>query len=213
MTGFERLERGAGHDGLGAVELLAQAVELIEGVQAQLRQQLVAGDQELQLGDANQDLLLHDVGLEVEHLGEAGIPVGLEPRLGGRRDGDDPPVVGRRQAEDVAQLPFGRDHVGGPVTRSRLNCSSRWAASATSATVPRADDQLGLFAVQDLLGQADGPVGAPELDVRLGQVPVLLLDRPRPAAMTSALNRQTAASALSRAMTMGALLALRSFGG
>ena len=68
------LERGPRHDGLGAVELLAQTVELIEGIEVQLRQQLVASDQELKLGDAHQDLLLDDVGLEVEHLGEAGIP-------------------------------------------------------------------------------------------------------------------------------------------
>ena len=64
MTGLEGLEGGTRHDGLGAVELLTQAVELIEGVQVQLRQQLVAGDQELELGDPDEDLLLHDVGLE-----------------------------------------------------------------------------------------------------------------------------------------------------
>ena len=74
MTGFEALSVGPGHDGLGRVELLAQAVELVEGVQVQLRQQLVAGDQQLELGDADQDLLLDDVGLEVEHLGEARHP-------------------------------------------------------------------------------------------------------------------------------------------
>ena len=84
--------------GLGAVELLAEAVELVEGLQAQLRQQLVSGDQELELGDADEDLLLDDVGLEVEHLGEAGFPVGLEPCLGRRRDRDDAPIVSGRQA-------------------------------------------------------------------------------------------------------------------
>ncbi len=94
--------------------VLAQAVELIEGVQAQLREQLVAGDQQLQLGDADEDLLLDDVGLEAQHLGQARIPVGLETGLGRRRDRDDPAIVGRRQAEEVAQLPLGRDDVGGP---------------------------------------------------------------------------------------------------
>ena len=62
---------------------------------------------------ADQELLLDDVGLEGEHLGEAGLPVGLEPGLGRGGDGDDPAVVGRGQAEDVAELPLGRDHVGG----------------------------------------------------------------------------------------------------
>ncbi len=178
MTGFKRLERGPRHDRLGAVELLAQAVQLIEGVQVQLRQQLVASDQQLQLGDADQDLLLHDVGLEVEHLGEAGVPVGLEARLGGRRDRDDPPVVGRRQAEDVPQLPFGRDHVGGPRHQVEVELFEPLGGLGDVGDRAAADDQLGLFAIEDLLGQTDGPLGAPELDVRLGQVPVLLLDRP-----------------------------------
>ena len=172
------LERGPRHDGLGTVELLAQAVELIEGVEVQLRQQLVAGDQQLELGDANQDLLLHDIGLEVEHLGEAGVPVGLEPGLGRRGDRNDPPVVGRRQAEDVAQLPFGRDHVRRPRDQVEVELFEPLGGLGDVGDRAAADTQLGLFAIEDLLGQADGPIGAPELNVRLGQVPVLLLDRP-----------------------------------
>ena len=160
MTGFERLERGPGHDGLGAVELLAQAVELVEGVQAQLRQQLVAGDQELELGDADEDLLLHDVGLEVEHLGQAGIPVGLEPGLGRRRDRDDPAVVGRRQAEDVAELPLGRDHVGGPRHQVEVELFEPLGGLGDVGDGAAADTQLGLLAIEDLLGQADGPVAS-----------------------------------------------------
>ena len=172
------LERGPGHDGLRAVELLAQAVQLIEGVEVQLRQQLVASDQQLELGDANQDLLLHDVGLEVEHLGEAGVPVGLEPGLGGRGDRNDPPIVGRRQAEDVAQLPLGRDHVRGPRHQVEVELFEPLGGLGDVGDRAAADLQLGLLAIEDLLGQADGPIGAPELNVRLGQVPVLLLDRP-----------------------------------
>ena len=61
------------------------------------------------------------------------------------------------------------------VTRSRLNCSRRWAASATSSMVPR-PTASSACAVQDSLGEADSPVGTPELDVRLGEVPILLLD-------------------------------------
>ena len=142
------------------VELLAQAVELVEGVEVQLRQQLVAGDQELELGDADEDLLLDDVGLEAEHLGQAGVPVGLEPRLGGRRDRDDPAVVGRRQAEDVAQLPLGRDHVGGPGHQVEVELLEPLRGLGDVGDGAAADLQLGLLAIEDLLGQADGPIGS-----------------------------------------------------
>ena len=64
--------------------------------------------------DPDLQLLLDDVGLEGDHLGEARVPVGLQPGLGRGGDGDDPAVVGGGQAEDVAQLPLGRDDVGGP---------------------------------------------------------------------------------------------------
>ena len=111
--GLEGLDGGPRHDRLGIVKLLAQAVELIEQAQVQLGKQLIAGDQKLELGDPDQQLLLHDVGLKRDHLGQAGVPVGLEPGLGGRGDRDDPAVVGRRQAKDVAKLPLGGDHVGG----------------------------------------------------------------------------------------------------
>ena len=85
MTGLSALSVAPVMTASARVELLAQAVELVEGVQVQLRQELVAGDQQLQLGDPDEDLLLDDVGLEAEHLGQAGIPVGLEPGLGRRR--------------------------------------------------------------------------------------------------------------------------------
>ena len=62
------------------------------------------------------------------------------------------------------------------VTRSRLNCSSRWAASATSAMVPRPTTSSACSRFKDFLSEADGTVGAPELDVGLCEVPVLLLD-------------------------------------
>ena len=147
-------------------------------MQVQLGQQLIAGDQELQLGDADQELLLHDVGLEVEHLGQAGFPVGLEPGLGRRRDRDDPAIVGRGQPEDVAELPLGRDHVRGPGHQVEVELFQPLGGLGDVGDGSPADDKLGLLAIEDFLGQADGPVGAPELDVCLGQVPVLLLDRP-----------------------------------
>ena len=178
MTGFNALSAAPVMTASEPVELLAQAVQLIEGIEVQLRQQLVASDQQLELGDANQDLLLHDIGLEVEHLGEAGIPVGLEPGLGGRGDRNDAPVVRRRQAEDVAQLPFGRDHVGRPRHQVEVELFQALGGLGDVGDGAATDLQLGLLAIQDLLGQADGPIGAPELHVRLGQVPVLLLDRP-----------------------------------
>ena len=70
---------------LGLVERVAEAVELIEGVEVELRQELVAGDEELKLGQPDEELLLDDVGLVGEHLGEAGLPVGLDPGLGRAR--------------------------------------------------------------------------------------------------------------------------------
>jgi hypothetical protein len=73
---------------------------------------LVSGDQELELGDPDENLLLDDIGLEVDHLGEAGIPVGLEASLGRWRDRDDAAIVGGGKAEDVAELSFGGDHIG-----------------------------------------------------------------------------------------------------
>ena len=173
----EGLQGRAGHDGLGAVEVLAQTVQLIEGLQAQLRQQLVAGDQELELGHADEDLLLDDVGLEVEHLGEAGIPVGLEACLGRRRDGDDAPVVGGGKAEDVSELSFGGDHVGGAGDQVEIELFESLGGFGDVGDGAAADDELGLLAIQDFLGQADGPIGGPELNVGLGEVPVLLLDR------------------------------------
>ena len=54
--------------GKGEVQLLAQTVELVECIEAQGRQQLVLRDQQLQLGDPDQDLLLNDVRLFLQHL-------------------------------------------------------------------------------------------------------------------------------------------------
>ena len=173
----KRLQGGTGHDRLGAVELLAKTVELIEGLQAQLRKQLVSGDQELELGDADQELLLHDVGLEVEHLGEAGFPVGLEASFGRGRDGDDSAIISGGRPEDVAELALGGDHVGGSGDQVEIELFESLSGFGDVGDGTAADDELGLLAVQDFLGEADGPVGAPELDVCLGEVPVLLLDR------------------------------------
>ena len=106
------------------------------------------------------------------------VPVGLEPCLGRRRDRDDPAVVGRGQAEDVAELPLGRDHVRGPGHQVEVELLEPLLGLGDVGDGPVADDELGLFAVDDLLGQLDGLLGRPELDVLLGQVPVLLLDRP-----------------------------------
>ena len=137
---------------------MTQAVQLIEGIEVQLRQQLVASDQQLELGDANQDLLLHDIGLEVEHLGEAGVPVGLEPGLGGRGDRNDAPIVRRRQAEDIAQLAFGRDHVRGPRHQVEVELFQALGGLGDVGDGPATDLQLGLLTIEDLLGQADGPI-------------------------------------------------------
>ena len=63
------------------------------------------------------------------------------------------------------------------VTRSSLNCSSRCGGLGDVGDGAAADLQLGLLALEDLLGQLDGLLARPELDVLLGQAPVLLLDR------------------------------------
>ena len=71
-----------------------------------------------------------------------------------------------------------------------------------------ADLELRLLALQDLLAELDGLLAAPELDLLLGEAQYCCsIDRTW--AMTSALNRQTEASALSRAITIGARLASR----
>ena len=64
------------------------------------------------------------------------------------------------------------------VTRSRLNCSSRWAASATSATVPRPTASSACSRLRISSARLTARSAAPELDVLLGEAPVLLLDRP-----------------------------------
>ena len=148
-------------------------------MQAQLRQQLVAGDQELELGDANEDLLLHDIGLEVEHLGEAGIPVGLEAGLGRRRDRNDAAIVGRRQAEDVAELPFGGDDVGGAGHQVEVELFEPLGGLGDVGDRAAADDASSACSrLRISWARLTARSDAPELDVRLGQVPVLLLDRP-----------------------------------
>ena len=175
---LEGLDRRPGHDRLGTVELLAQAVELIEHAQVQLRQQLVSGDQKLQLGDPDQKLLLDDVRLKRHHLSQAGVPVGLQPGLGRRRDRDDPPIVGRRQTQDVAQLSFRGDHVRGLGHQVEVELFEPLLGFGDVGDGSLADDQLRLFAIDDFAGQLDGLLGTPELHVLLGQAPVLLLDRP-----------------------------------
>ena len=80
--------------------------------------------------------------------------------------------------EDVPQLPLGRDHVRGPGHQVEVELFESLGGLGDVGDGAAADEQLGLLAIEDLLGQADGPIRGPELDVRLGQVPVLLLDRP-----------------------------------
>ncbi len=63
MMRVERLERISGRYCFLAIQLLSKAVQLIEGVQAQRRQQLIATYPQLQLGQSNEHLLLRDVGL------------------------------------------------------------------------------------------------------------------------------------------------------
>ena len=174
---LEGLDRGTCHHGLGAVELLTQAVELIEQIQVQLRKQLVASDDKLQLGDPDRDLLLHDVGIEAEHLGQAGVPVGLEPGLRGRGHRDDPPIIGRRQAQQVAHLPLGGQQVGRPGDQVEAELLEPLLGFGDVGDRPLAHDELRLLAVDDFPGQVDRLLGAPELDVLAGQDPVLLLDR------------------------------------
>ena len=95
----------------------------------------------------------------------------------GGGDGDDPAVVGRGQAEDVAELPLGRDHVGGPGHEVEAELFEPLLGLGDVGHGASADVELGLFAVEDLRGELDGLLGRPELDVLLGQAPVLLLDR------------------------------------
>ena len=208
---FQGLDRRPGHDRLGIVELLSQTVELIEHAQVQLRQQLVSRDQKLQLGDPDQKLLLDDVRLKRHHLSQAGIPVRLQPGLGRGSHGNDPPVVGRRQTQDVAQLSFRGDHVRGLGHKVEVELFKPLLGFGDVGDRSLADNQFGLFAIDDFAGELDGLFGAPELHVLLGQAPVLLLDRSNHG-QTPALNRQTAASALSRAITIGARLASRPTG-
>jgi len=92
---------------------VTQAVELVEGVEVQLGQELVPGDQELKLAGTDVELLLDDVGLEREHLGEAGVPVGFEPGLVGAVTGTIRRSSAGGRAEEVAELPLGGDHIGG----------------------------------------------------------------------------------------------------
>ena len=97
------------------------------------------------------------------------------------------------------------------VTKSRRNCSSRCCASATSARVPRPTSSSDCSRLR---------ISSPrETAVSLLQSWTCCWERlqyccsmERTLAMTSALNRQTAASALSRAMTIGARLASRPAG-
>ena len=109
----EGLQARAGHDGLSGVEVVAQAVELVEQVEVELREQQVSGQEKVQLGDSHQELGLHDIGLEGDHLGQAGVPVRVETGVGRLGDGHDAAAIGRRQAQDIAELTFGVEEVGG----------------------------------------------------------------------------------------------------
>ena len=171
-----------------------------------MRQQLVSRDQKLQLGNPDQKLLLDDVRLKRDHLSQAGIPVRLQPGLGRRRHRNDPPIIGRRQTQDVAQLSFRGDHVRGLGHQVEVELFEPLLGFRDVGDCSLADDQLRLFAIDDFAGQLDGFLGTPELHVLLGQAPVLLLDRPH-VRHDLCLEPQTAASALRRAITIGARLA------
>ena len=68
----------------------------------------------------------------------ARLPVRLDLGLGRRRGRDDPAVVGRRQAEDVAELTLGRDQVGRGRGQGELEALGCCSASAMLAACPAA---------------------------------------------------------------------------
>jgi hypothetical protein len=101
----------------------------------------------------------------------------LLSQSGSRRcDGNDASVVSRGEAEDVPELALGGDDVGGPGDQVEIELFEPLGGFGDVGDGAAADDELGLLTVQDFLGEADGAVGAPELDVSLCEVPVLLLD-------------------------------------
>ena len=116
----------------------------------------------------------HDVRLVLEHGRPALIPVGLEPGLVGRRDRDDPTVVGRRQAEQVAEPPLCVITSEVRVTRSSRSRSSR--AGPRHPSLPRARPCRPAPA-EASSARLTALLRRPELDMGHGEVPVLLLDR------------------------------------
>ncbi len=175
--GIDCPDRPPGHNRLSRIEVGTEPVELVEGVEVQDRQELVPRDQELEFGNPDDHLLGHDIGLEREHLGHAGIPVGLEPSLGRRGDRDDPAAIGRGKTKDVAKLPLSRDDVGGlghQVEPELFEPLGRFGHVGDGAS---ADFELRLLTLLDFLGQLDRLLTAPELDVLLSEAPVLLFDR------------------------------------
>ncbi len=148
------LKRGQGlpgHGGKGRIRLLSQSIELIQGIQAQRRQQLVASDQELQLGDAYHELLLGDVRLVVHHLVQAGIPIELDECIGRGSDGDDRAIIAWWEAEQVPQLSLGRDDVRGPRDLVEVELFESLRGLGDIGHGATACQQVSLLAIEDFL--------------------------------------------------------------
>ena len=92
------------------------------------------------------------------------------------------------------------------VTRSSLNCSSRWAASATSATVPRPRINSACSRFRTSWAMLTARSAHQSWTWACARFQYCCSTE-RTSAITSALNRQMDASALSRATTIGARLA------
>ena len=129
------------------------------------------------LGLRHECLRFVHLRLFFEHDRHRFLPVRFDSRLDGLRDRDDASVVGCGKPEDVAKLAFGGDHVRGAGDQVEIELFEPLSCSGDIGDGTAADDELGLLAVQDFPGQPDGQVRAPELDVCVGEVPILLLDR------------------------------------
>ena len=85
-------------------------------------------------------------------------------------------LSGRLQAEDVAELSLGGDDVGGGRDQVEPELLELLLGLGDVGDRAAADLEAGLLPPEDLLAQLHGDLLAPELDVLLGQGPVLLLD-------------------------------------
>ena len=148
---------------------MAEAVELVEGVEVQLRQELVAGDQELELGDADQELLRTMSGWNesiwarlASQSGSSRASVGAVTGTIRRLSAGGRPRMLRSCRSVVITSEVPRHEVEPELFELLLGLGDVGDGAA-------ADLQLGLLAREDLLGELDGLLAAPELDVLLGQ--------------------------------------------